>query len=63
MRSNLGLFGFFLLILAVIVFGPLALIWCLNTLFPVLNIPYTFETWAAAAILPSLFKVNITKKG
>jgi len=63
MRSNLGLFGFFLLIVAVIVFGPLALIWCLNTLFPVLNIPYTFETWAAAFILPSLFKVNITKKG
>ena len=63
MRSNLGLFGFFLLIVAVIVFGPLALIWCLNTLFPVLNIPYTFETWAAAFILPSLFKVNISKKG
>jgi hypothetical protein len=63
MNHNAKLFGFFLLILAVIVFGPLALIWCLNTLFPVLNIPYTFETWVAAAVLPSLFKVNISKKG
>jgi len=63
MNHNAKLFGFFLLILTVIVFGPLALIWCLNTLFPVLNIPYTFETWVAAAVLPSLFKVNISKKG
>lgn len=63
MNHNAKLFGFFLLILAVIVFGPLALIWCLNTLFPVLNIPFTFETWVAAAVLPSLFKVNISKKG
>jgi hypothetical protein len=35
------------LILFVIVFGPIAGIWSLNTLFPVLAIPYTLETWAA----------------
>lgn len=35
------------LILAVIVFGPLLGIWSLNTLFPMLAIPYTWETWAA----------------
>jgi hypothetical protein len=35
------------LLLAVIVFGPLLGIWSLNILFPVLNIPYTWETWAA----------------
>lgn len=63
MRDNVTLFGFLLLVVAIIVFGPLALIWSLNTLFPVVNIPYTFETWAAAVILPSLFRVNITKKG
>jgi hypothetical protein len=63
MSDNVKLFGFILLIVAVIIFAPLALIWCLNTLFPVVNIPYTFETWAAAVILPSLFKVTITKKG
>lgn len=38
--------GISLIIIAVI-FGPLAGIWSLNTLFPVLNIPYTLETWAA----------------
>jgi hypothetical protein len=35
------------LIVAVIVFGPLLGIWSLNTLFPMLAIPYTWETWAA----------------
>ena len=35
------------LIVAVIVFGPLLGIWSLNTLFPVLAIPYTWQTWAA----------------
>jgi hypothetical protein len=39
------------LIVAVIVFGPLLGIWSLNTLFPVLAIPYTWETWAAFGLL------------
>ena len=39
------------LLIAVIVFGPLLGIWSLNTLFPVLAIPYTWETWAAFGLL------------
>ena len=39
------------LIVAVIVFGPLLGIWSLNTLFPVLAIPYNIETWAAFGLL------------
>lgn len=39
------------LIVAVIVIGPLAGIWSLNVLFPVLAIPYTFETWAAFLLI------------
>ena len=38
-----------------IIFGPLALIWALNTLFPVLLIPYTFETWLAAVVFNIFF--------
>jgi hypothetical protein len=30
-----------------VILGPFITIWCLNTLFPVLVIPYTLETWAA----------------
>ena len=39
------------LLVAVIVIGPLLGIWSLNTLFPVLAIPYTWETWAAFLLL------------
>lgn len=38
-----------------IIFGPLALIWALNTLFPALLIPYTFETWLAVGVLNMFF--------
>ena len=39
------------LVVLVIVVGPIATIWSLNTLFPVLAIPYSFDTWASALIL------------
>jgi len=44
------IFGIALLV-AVIIVGPLLGIWSLNTLFPVLNIPYTWQTWAAFLLL------------
>lgn len=39
------------LLIIVIVFGPIAGIWSLNTLFPVLSIPYNIETWCAFFLL------------
>jgi hypothetical protein len=44
------IFGIALVVIAVAI-GPLLGIWSLNTLFPVLAIPYTIETWAAFALL------------
>jgi hypothetical protein len=38
-------------ILVLLVLFPLATIWSLNTLFPLLAIPVTFETWVATVIL------------
>jgi hypothetical protein len=35
----------------IIVIVPLASIWSMNTLFPTLAIPVTFDTWMAALIL------------
>lgn len=46
-------------ILLLVVLGPLATIWSLNTLFPVLHIPFTFDTWCAAVILGGLFSAKI----
>jgi Zn-dependent membrane protease YugP len=39
------------LIVATVALIPLATIWSMNTLFPVLAIPYTFDTWCAAVVL------------
>lgn len=45
-----------------IVFGPLAVIWSLNVLFPALAIPYTFNTWLATLVLASVFAARVTTK-
>ncbi len=50
---------FVLLIIFLVLLGPILVIWALNTLFPVLAIPYTIWTWFAVVILGSLFKTTI----
>ena len=49
-------------IIAIVVAGPILMIWSLNTLFPVLAIPYNLNTWAAAVLLGGLFNARITTK-
>jgi hypothetical protein len=44
------IFGITLIVIAIAI-GPLLGIWILNVLFPMLQISYTLETWAAMAIL------------
>lgn len=44
------LFGIALIIIA-LALGPILGIWSLNTLFPTLNIPLTWQTWLAFNIL------------
>jgi hypothetical protein len=50
------------LLTALVVLGPLGILWALNTLFPLLAIPYNFWTWAAVVLLNgstyARFKVN-----
>lgn len=50
-------------IAAVIIIGPLLTIWALNTLFPVVAIPYAIETWFAVVVLGAFLKtkVNVNK--
>ena len=51
------------LIVALIIVGPLATIWALNTLFPALAIPYDFFTWLAVIVLGSALRANVNVKG
>jgi hypothetical protein len=45
----------------VVLVAPMLAIWSLNTLFPSLAIPITFETWAAVVLLLGVGKASITK--
>ena len=53
--------------IAIIVLVPVLFIWSLNTLFPVLMIPYTIETWIAMFIVSGAFgsmvKAGINSSG
>lgn len=51
-----------LFIVALVILGPVATIWALNTLFPALAIPYDFDHWCAVVILGGVFKSNIVRK-
>ena len=52
---------FFALVILVIVFGPLAVIWALNTLFPVLVIPFNFWTWLAVILIGGFLRAPAGK--
>lgn len=56
-----ALSGIFLvaIIIALIVLGPFATIWALNTLFPALAIEYSLATWGAVIVLSGFLKSNI----
>jgi hypothetical protein len=43
--------GLIIAAMAIVVFGPLAIVWSINTLFPVAAIPYNFWTWLATVFL------------
>ena len=53
--------GIVLLVVALAI-GPILMLWALNTLFPILAIPYTIETWAAAFLLSAPFGSGIYRK-
>ena len=53
---------FIFVLLIVIFLAPLVTIWAINTLFPVVNIPYTLETWAATVILISILSPSTSTK-
>jgi hypothetical protein len=52
--------GWILFVFVLVVIGPFLTIWALNTLFPVLAIPYGFWTWAAVVILGAMLRFNIS---
>jgi hypothetical protein len=62
MRNMFLIAGFALLIIVLVVIGPLATIWALNTLFPILAIPYNIYTWAAVLVMSAFFQTKVSVK-
>ena len=60
MKIGTSMIAFVALALLLVIAGPLLMIWALNTLFPVLNIAYSFETWISIVILAGLFRTTVT---
>ena len=54
--------GFVVLVLAYIILVPFAVIWSMNILFPVLNIPANFDTWCAIVVLGTFVRSTVTVK-
>lgn len=48
-------------LIVLIVLAPFLFIWSLNTLFPVLDISYTLETWVASFLLTSTLAAKAKK--
>jgi len=64
-KDTLTITALLILLVTLVVIGPLAVIWSLNTLFPILAIPFGFYQWAAVMLLNSIVfgKAYFTKKG
>lgn len=62
MNSNITLIALVAFIIAVITFGPWVTIWALNTLFPLLAIPFNLATWFAVIWIGAFFQVKVTRK-
>lgn len=51
-----------IVIIALIIIGPLLILWSINTLFPVLAIPYDVWTWLAVVVLFGAVRANVSVK-
>ena len=60
--DSIKILGLVLLIIAMVILGPFITIWALNTLFPVLAIGYTLDTWAAIILLGGFLRANVALK-
>jgi hypothetical protein len=59
-KETVGVVGWIVFVVILVIAGPLITIWALDTMFPALNIPMNFQTWLASLVLGSFFsKVKV----
>jgi len=59
---NQAILGIVALVVVYILLVPIAVLWSLNTLFPVLNIPVNFDTWCAVVVVGTFIRGTTTVK-
>jgi hypothetical protein len=62
MKDNAVIILIVIAVIALLIVGPLIVIWSMNTLFPVLAIPYDIWTWLATVFLFAAVRANVTVK-
>jgi hypothetical protein len=60
MKESVFLFSILIFILVILI--PFIFIWSLNTLFPILSIPYSWQTWLASFVLLGFYHGNKYEK-
>jgi hypothetical protein len=61
-EDTLVIIGAVILAITLFIAGPIFVLLALNTLFPVLAIPYTLGTWAATLIIIAVFRGKVKTK-
>jgi len=56
MNKTVSILVAIVVILLLLIIAPFLTIWSLNTIFPVLEIPYTLETWTATILLTAVLQ-------
>ena len=56
MSKTVSILVAIVVILSLLIIAPFLTIWSLNTIFPVLEIPYTLETWTATILLTAVLQ-------
>ncbi len=62
MSKFLTLVLMIMFVLFLLIIGPIITIWAWNTLFPMVAVPYTIETWLAVIIMGAFFRANVSIK-
>ncbi len=61
-KDILSIVAILVLAVLIVIFAPFATLWAVNTLFPVLAIPYNFYSWLAVVVLNLTLRSSVSFK-
>lgn len=61
-KDILSIIAILVLAVLIVIFAPIATLWAVNTLFPMLAIPYNFYSWLAVVVLNLTLRSSVSFK-